>query len=104
MARRKPPTAPDLGPVELPVRLRRGEVIVEDFVSPSEQPPSWWELNNANYNNIDSGWREIRALTRWQDAVEQWGAERGLSVRDLRRLHHWPGRPPPFAGSAKRRT
>ena len=76
------------------MHLRRGEVVVEDFVPSSEQPPWWWGSSTAGYSH--SGWREIRALRRWQDAVEQWGAERGLSTGDLRRLGHWPGRPPPF--------
>ncbi|MGH3548229.1 MAG: hypothetical protein ACRDQU_08975 [Pseudonocardiaceae bacterium] len=82
----------------LPVHLRRGVVVVQDFVPDWEQPPVWWASGTAGH--ADADWREIRALRRWQAAVQAWGAQHGLSTGELGRLGYWPGRPPPFAAGS----
>jgi hypothetical protein len=95
VARPKRPPEPVVGAGDFPEWLRREVVVVGDFVASGEQPPSWWGASTAAYT--DREWRQIRSLRRWQVVVAAWGVERGLSVRDLRRLGYWPTRPPLFA-------
>lgn len=98
MARRKQPVGPNVAQLaELPPELCREAVTVEDFVPPSEQPPSWWsDTDGPAYRD----WRRIRALRRWQDAVQEWGTDHGLDPRELTTLGHWPTHPPLFADRA----
>jgi hypothetical protein len=77
VARRKAPPGVDVRVEDFPESLRRGSVVVEDFVPWSEQPPEYWGMRD------DSDWREIRAMRRWQAAVQDWGAQRGLSDRKM---------------------
>jgi hypothetical protein len=98
VARRKPPPPPTVDLGDLPHALRRDVVVVEDFVPPWEMPPSW----RANDPEGDGWWRRIRAMRRWQAAVAQWGAERGLSEHKLNGMGRiWPGKPPPFASERR---
>jgi soluble lytic murein transglycosylase-like protein len=76
-------------PVDLPEWLRRGVARVEDFVSPDERPPELWSGDLAE-------WRAVRGWRRWQDAVEQWGQERGLDRAGLMDVGAWPSSPLPF--------
>lgn len=86
MARRKPEAAP-ASDSPLPAGLRFENVTVSSFVGPEEgpEPGSTWDRPS---------WRKLRAWRRWQAQVQEWGAERGLDVRELRRLGLYPTQPP----------
>lgn len=100
MARRKAPPQATLDPGDFPRALRRDVVVVEHFVPSWEAPPSW----RVNDPEGDEWWRRIRAMRRWQAAVAQWGAERGLPERKLKGMGGiWPMRPPPFASERRSR-
>jgi hypothetical protein len=88
MARRR---RPELPPSEspLPFWLRPENVVVEDFVEPEEQPPADWIGD-------DRCWRGLRAWRRWQDAVTEWGAERGFDTSELRNRGLYPYQRPRF--------
>lgn len=67
MARRRQSPQPVVP--ELPTELRRDAVTVELFAARSERPPSYWsDADGLEYRD----WRWIRALRRWQSAVEMW--------------------------------
>jgi hypothetical protein len=69
------------------------------FVLPEELPPADWTGENPPYEC----WRRMRAWRRWQTAVTEWGAERGLDVPELRALGVYP-RQRPFSAETVRRT
>jgi hypothetical protein len=100
MARRKQPPGPDAAAVELPERLRRDVVVVEDFVSWDESLPSWRRDDDFDPWPHPS-WRRIRSLRRWQDAVRAWGTEYGLDRTALGQLGYWPTRPPRFGDPSR---
>lgn len=93
MARRRAPEPPAAVDAVFPDELRRGNVVIEDFVPPWEQPPAYWSAPGGP-GCSDASWRSIRALRRWQDAVEKWGGEHGLHRSALMKLGLWPTRPP----------
>lgn len=94
MARRRHPEPP-VSESALPVGLRRENVTVESFVSWEEQPLSEYGGEDPPY----LWWRKLRSWRRWQAAVEEWGAERDLDVRQLRALGLYPSQPPRFEGT-----
>jgi hypothetical protein len=83
----------------LPFKLRPENVVVEDFVSPDEQPPPDWTGENPPFEC----WRRLRAWRRWQDAVIAWGTEQGLDVPELCARGLYP-RQRPFSAETVRRT
>jgi hypothetical protein len=93
--RRRPEPPPSESP--LPFKLRPENVVVEDFVSPDEQPPADWTGENPPYEC----WRRLRAWRRWQDAVIAWGTEQGLDVPQLRTLGLYPIQPPRFGNTSR---
>lgn len=91
MARRKRLEPPPLES-PLPPWLRRENVTVETFVSWDERPDPWCPDDTANH----LWWRRLRAWRRWQAAVLEWGAKRGLDRGQLRDRGLWPIQAPPF--------
>jgi hypothetical protein len=79
----------------LPPHLRRDSVTVETFVAWDE--PIACVGEDPPYLTF----RRLRAWRRWQDAVEGWGAERALDVRQLRALGFWPVSPPRFGDPSR---
>ena len=93
MARRREPPPVRFEQADLPPELRRGNVTIEQFVSPDERPPSYWSGADAQHY---FQWRQIQALRRWQDVIAEWGASQGLDARQLRASALWPTYPPRF--------